>query len=119
MEAPNIGQTTGSTGRRDAIHVAVIQVQAGCRLSPGTPVTVVAGYRARQVHPRSSECHGVVDPYLKEDVGEGGWFWLFLTPGSTRDLRHEWSHPAFDGNEKPILERMGSLWDNDDECRGC
>lgn len=87
-------------GGRDAVHVAVISVQAAQGLWPGCDVGVVeteAGYIAS----RNATPHiGIVDPFIKETVQEDQRFWLFLYPRTITSLSHAWSHPAFP--DKPV-----------------
>jgi hypothetical protein len=77
---------------RDAIHIAVIPVVAGAKLSPGDRVLMLEG-KAIPCLRRAGV--GVVDPYLNDNVLPGERFWCFLEPGSIRSLRHVWTHPAF------------------------
>lgn len=89
-----LGKIIEGSPERDAIHVAVAPVTAAERLRPGQHVGLdgqgeaIGGELARLPI-------GVVDPFLEDDVRPGEGFWLFLYPGSTAVLRHEWTHPAF------------------------
>lgn len=79
---------------RDAVHIAVIPVQAADELQPGWQVEIdEAGwaFKART----GTEAVGVVDPFLRFAVKKGERFWLLLFPGTIRSLRHEWGHPRF------------------------
>lgn len=105
-EKLGLGKLITSEQHRDAIHVAVMPMEAGAALYPGVHVGVENGI-ARQ----SGELIGVVDPFLKELVQEGEKFWLFLYPGSIKSLRHEWLHPAFDGDAcRDILKEDSERW---------
>lgn len=97
-----IGHLIETEQVRDAIHVAVVPVTAAQQLLPGQHVSLIS--------PESMEvgyCQptlGVVDPFLKGPVQKGERFWLFLYPGSITSLRHEWTHPVFDGGpENPSV----------------
>jgi hypothetical protein len=92
---PNIGELTTQTAR-DAIHIAVIPVVAKELLSPGNVVALRDGLA---VTPHGGlQPVGIVDPFLKgvDTVKKGDKFWLFLYPKTVTNLRHDWSHPAFD-----------------------
>ena len=87
-----VGSIVGPDAPRDAIHVAIIAVQAGEWLSPGEKVTMLLG---RAYKAKDQRALGVVDPFLSEEVDRLEWFYLFLNPGSITSLRHDWTHPAF------------------------
>lgn len=76
--------------KRDAIHLAVMPVEAGERLNPGEHIGIVNG-KAFVGHPT---CIGVVDPFLTAAVGRGERFWLVIYPRKIQSLRHVWSHPG-------------------------
>lgn len=81
-----------SITERDAIHFAVIPVQAGCRLSPGQNIGKLADGR---FGPNAPNNIGIVDPFFQGRISEDERFYLFLYPNTITGLRHVWSHPAF------------------------
>jgi hypothetical protein len=86
-----LGTIIDDTQKRDAIHLAVIPVQAGCSLTAGTHVGLLDG----KAHV-SSACDadlGIVDPFLSSIVRKGQWFWLMIHPRVITSLRHVWVHP--------------------------
>lgn len=87
-----------STSARDAIHLAVEPVVAGCILRPGEPVGMLnnRAYSSR-VFSKSVEPVGIVDPFIIGRVEPGQAFWLVLLPRTITSLRHVWTHPAFEG----------------------
>ncbi len=89
----------GEQNQRDAIHIAVVPVVAGCALRPGQHVGISAdGKTATQVGPYV----GIVDPFLMAPaVRDGQTFWLCLYQGQVTTLRHEWTHPAFPSVSQP------------------
>lgn len=89
--APKLGKIVRGNPRRDAIHVAVIAVEAGQLLPPGAHV----GRMPDGAFGQQKDCLGVVDPFLVEDVKKGQHFWLFLYPNTVTSLRHHWAHPGF------------------------
>lgn len=96
MNVPNVGQiVTDPSAARDAIHVAVIPMKAGCFLKPGEHVEIRRNSYGEILPVAPGKGVGVVDPYLTEDVRPGQMFWLFLYPNTVTSLRHVWSHPAF------------------------
>jgi hypothetical protein len=97
----------GSGATRDAIHMAIIPAQAYVELRPGQRVDLDHYCKATAA---SGDGHGIVDPYLKENVKEGDQFWVIMNPGSVTKLRHSWQHPNL-----PDEDNYGYY----DECRGC
>lgn len=77
---------------RDAVHVAVVSVEAGTKLAVGTHATIRDG-KAYSAAP--GEGVGIVDAFLPDAVPKGARFWLMLYPRTITGLRHLWSHPAF------------------------
>lgn len=80
--------------QRDAIHLAVVQVQAGFSevLRPGQHIGLEDGLaygagRTKKI--------GIVDPFIQGAITEGDTFWLVLYPRTITGLRHVWSHPDF------------------------
>lgn len=89
---------TDELPERDAVHVAVTPIIAGEKLHPGDHVGIMADGHAGEVDPTV----GVVDPFLRKAVNRGEKFWLFVYPKTITNLRHLWSHPAFDGGKPDI-----------------
>lgn len=87
---------TDENAERDAIHVAVLPVIAGEKLSPGDKITVDStSYQAFEV---SSGHIGIVDPFLSKVVKKGERFYCFLLPNTVTGMRHMWQHPQFPEN---------------------
>lgn len=86
---------------RDAVHVAVIAVVAGEKLSPGQDVELADGrapngeYVAVTKASKKYKLIGIVDPYLKAVVWPDERFWLYLYPRTITGLNHHWTHPDF------------------------
>ena len=91
MEPPKLGSFSSEHEKRDAVHVAILPVKAGCHLWPGERVSLDSHQCARRDN--SPEWNGVVDPFLTQKIELGQWFWLCLRPGSITSLRHDWTHP--------------------------
>lgn len=87
-----LGYLIGDKEARDAIHLAVEPIEAGCRLSPGQHVGIIDG-KAHAVP--LEDALGIVDPFLMGQVRAGERFWLLVYPRTITSLRHVWSHPAF------------------------
>jgi hypothetical protein len=90
---------TGDIGR-DAVHIAVAPVIAGCDLNPNDRIglikestEIVVWYNVTHI--------GIVDPFLEEPVKKGQRFFMFLFPATITSLRHEWTHPAFNEVQLP------------------
>jgi hypothetical protein len=78
--------------KRDAIHLAVLPIEAAYHLNPGTDVQIGKDGRAQWGF--GEEAVGIVDPFLKAPVKAGERFWLVLYPRVITSLRHVWSHPS-------------------------
>lgn len=105
-----LGHLITSEQQRDAVHIAVVPVEAAQHLEPGQKVNVKDGkaYRAE-----NNSGIGVIDPFLQSKVEAGSKCWLYLYPGSITSLRHEWSHPAFEpapDDEKTKAEKWLREW---------
>jgi len=104
--------------RRDAIHLAVENVQAAHDLVPGQDVGFIGDPRLRQAG-KCQEPLGIVDPFLNKGPRKGEWFWLVVYPRQISSLRHVWSHPKFpdppeilaftEEEEKKIKQTIGAL----------
>lgn len=90
-----IGKILNGGAKRDAVHFAVAPIKAAMRLNPGQHV----GLDGTEESPI-----GVVDPFLKRPVEEGEHCWMFLYPNTITGLRHEWSHPSFEGDARSQSE---------------
>lgn len=121
MEALKLGQLITTEANRDAVHVAVAPLVAACRLTPGVHVGLTTDGRATLDAPLI----GVVDPFLSVVVERGQRFWLFLYPGSTQALRHEWTHPLLPVLAAPVSAAPTPAAapadddDDDDDDDGC
>lgn len=86
--------------KRDAIHLAVLPVEAGEDLSAGDHVHVLDG-KAFHATAYSNDAVGIVDPFIHKPnysyggVNKGERFWLVIYPRVITSLRHVWTHPAF------------------------
>lgn len=92
--APELGKIITGDAYRDAIHVAVAPVVASEVLQPGEYARL--DERQQAMGTTKQYALGIVDPFLTHPVQAGMKFWLFLLPGTITDMRHQWSHPAFD-----------------------
>lgn len=82
--------------KRDAIHLAVLPVEAGEKLSPGEHLYLKDGkafgmYGGGPTAERTAI--GIVDPFLVQRVKPGERFWLVIFPRVITSLRHVWTHP--------------------------
>lgn len=94
---PQLGSLAPLPSYRDAVHVAVISMTAGCVLLPSERVSVKVGVDLimRAYSTNVANSIGIVDPFLTAIVKEGELFWLVLLPNTITSLAHDWSHPAF------------------------
>ncbi len=87
-----LGTIIDDQQKRDAIHLAVEPVVAGCTLIPGWHVVIKGGVAKPAA---AGKGMGIVDPFLVDPVEEGQRFWFIMYPRQVRSLRHVWSHPDF------------------------
>ena len=102
MHDVNIGSKPEAGAVKDAIHFAVAPVKSSDRFLPGEHVGLNDKGEAAQV----DNPIGIVDPFLKKAVEPGETFWLMLYPKTVTNLRHDWSHPAFDEAQKKCEETL-------------
>jgi len=101
-----LGVAPTEADERDAVHIACVPAIARGKLFPGQEVGIVKTDWYGKERPgkiiidRTHIAIGIVDPFLRESVQPGERCWLLLYPGSITSLRHAWTHPAFDGEEK-------------------
>lgn len=89
-----LGTIINKDQKRDAIHLAVIPMQAGVDLSAGQHVCIIDELAYRE----GGKLIGIVDPFIQsKDYGyavpAGQWFWLVIYPRVITSLRHVWTHP--------------------------
>ena len=110
MQNVTLGKLASPHKRRDAIHIAVYPAQAQQNLAPGAEVILdsnmqhcawYAGYGENPI--------GIVDPFLKEHVQKGEWFYILLNPDSITSLHHDWTHP--DILDSGVVESVVSYGD--------
>ncbi len=96
--APTVDQ------KRDAVHVACYPLVAAETMAVGEDVVLTSDGQGRGIDSEAEVKHavGVVDPFLKRAVEKGERFWLLLYPRTITDMKHHWTHPAFD-QEPPLV----------------
>lgn len=87
--------------KRDAIHLAVIPMEAGWNLSPGCHVKIEDG---KAMPAEIGKGVGIVDPFLPRVVNPGEKFWLVIYPRVITSLRHVWTHPQFPDEQSTYSE---------------
>lgn len=101
-----LGTMIGPNEKRDAIHLAVIPVIAGCNLEPGEHVRLDGEGLAVRGSENEADGEpmaiGIVDPFIKRvwrhgvsygTIKPGDRFWLVIYPRVITSLRHVWTHP--------------------------
>jgi hypothetical protein len=86
-----LGMIHDKQEKRDAIHLAVIQVTAHNSLLPGESISSID-----DVAYADENGLGIADPFLTNLIREGDQFWMIIKPRLITSLRHVWEHPAFD-----------------------
>lgn len=94
-ESTGLGKLIEGDKGRDAVHVAIAPVTANENLRPGQKVLLVD--TASVIAAIGQEWDGIVDPFLTATVLKAQRFWMWMRPGSITSLRHDWTHPAFEG----------------------
>jgi hypothetical protein len=101
MHDVNIGCKPEPSAKRDAIHFAVAPVKSADRFLPGEHVGLNDKGEAAQV----DNPIGIIDPFLKKAVEPGEFVWIMLYPKTVTNLRHDWSHPAFEQCEAHLAQK--------------
>ncbi len=110
MSQVKLGTSPSPSEGRDAVHVAVVPVQALCTVARGARVRLVQGRHDVAGPCGDGDADGVVDPFMRAKcVKKGEWFWMCLYPETVTSLRHVWEHPRFpESTEGKInLEQVG------------
>lgn len=95
MKKIKLGNIPKESDGRDAVHVAIIPIQAGGSLKPGYRIILNENKKA-VVCPNHLTALGIVDPFFpRANIAKDSWFWLCLYPGTITSFRHEWEHPKF------------------------
>ena len=98
-ESLGLGKIITTEQHRDAVHIAVAPVVAGCDgMTPGRHIGIIEGEIAGFVE----NAIGIVDPFLPYAPQKGQRFWMYLYRGSITSLRHEWTHPALPNLQQVI-----------------
>lgn len=98
--APKLGQLIDGEASKDAIHIAVAPVIVNENCFPGNRVGLL---HDGSVSTRALPHLGILDPYLSHGaIQKGQQVWLLMFPNTITGLRHEWTHPAFEGWAKPL-----------------
>lgn len=95
-----LGKLATNTSQRDAIHIAIAPLKATGILYPGQHIKLSKKGEVEECD--FLESIGIVDPFLKQPVRQGQFFWICLHPNTITSLRHDWTHPAFDDKAKHI-----------------
>ncbi len=101
---PKLGEAPTEKDERDAIHIAVVPVEAAMDFHGATHCAIAKVGGKLMAAPsilRSETTVGVVDPFLKLSPKRGKKFWLLLYPGTAIGLRHVYRHPALDPTGDP------------------
>ena len=106
-----LGQIIDGDEGRDAVHIAVISVKNTLQmtLSPGQNIRVDNDGLAPILY---GDRNAIVDPFLKDSVKNGEFFWAFLYPRTTKGLRHVWEHPDFDESNELYENVMDTIAGN-------
>jgi hypothetical protein len=101
-----LGQLIDADAKRDAIHIAVAPVVASEYLDPGEGINFVDGSTTLVRRVPFDGSIGIVDPFLRKPIRKGDRFWMWLNPYTITSLRHDWTHPAFQTMEIPLVHPL-------------
>ncbi len=108
-----LGTIHSQDEKRDAVHLAVYQVELGMDVKPSSPLIIIDGkaYLAE----KNESAIGIADPFIKTKgkIKEGSKIWLVLYPGMISSLRHVWEHPEFKSSESDSASQNQQIIDND------
>lgn len=100
-----LGKLVQGDPERDAIHIAVVAVEADGPLSAGMRIGFKENGKVGRI---PQEVIGIVDPFLTESIDRGDKFWMFLLPNTITSLKHNWTHPAFEDRPAPASGKSAS-----------
>jgi len=108
MSETKLGQLLSGKNERDAVHVAIAPVIAGCKLKPGQHI----GFTDKQnnVVGKTEDTIGIVDPFLDFEITKGEQFYMVLYPNTVTGMKHHWEHPSFQENPKSFSEVWMRNW---------
>jgi hypothetical protein len=92
-QSVNLGEKPSVVGIRDAIHIAVISMEAAEKLNPGDHIQVDGGMVRKCSNKNQSV--GIVDPF-GTSVKRGDGVWVCLKPNTVTSIKHVWEHPLFE-----------------------
>ncbi len=99
----HMGKLIDEKAPRDAVHFAIAPVVAGEKLWPGQHIGLdIDG----NVTTSATSKIGIVDPFLLDAVQKGQRFYMMLYPDTITDLRHHWTHPAFDDQPPAVADNV-------------
>lgn len=108
-----LGTLHANIEARDAVHLAVYQVELGMAVKPGQALSIVDGkaYTASESH-----AVGIADPFIKEKkIKAGAKIWLILYPGMIQSLRHVWEHESFKSSHEDLNPNNNSRDEENDK----
>jgi len=105
-----LGKTPEFSGKKDAIHVAIVALVAGCPLEPGTRIKLNAENFAVNAYSKK-ESFGVADPY-RVGIAKGSTFWALLDPEEVTSVEHTWTHKLDFSPPKVELKKNRQLLDD-------
>lgn len=105
MSDTKLGSVPNRVGERDAVHVAVVAMEASEQLRPGQYVNFMGDSQYPTAIPcTSKDAVGIVDPFSTQMMEAGHAVWVCLFPGSVTGMKHYWLHPKFIGNnDVPVI----------------
>lgn len=97
MSDVNLFENPNENSHRDAIHVAIEPGIAGVNFRYAK---YVRQFNNEWFPCNEDECHGIINPWIEQDINKGDRFWVFIKPGTVNGMRHHWSHPELDDKSK-------------------
>lgn len=88
-----LGKTPDEAGIKDAVHVAIVSVRAGCCIKPGSRIKL---NDSNEAIPDQRNGIMIADPFGKHEKNftTGEFFWALMDQAEIPNVRHVWDHPS-------------------------
>jgi hypothetical protein len=106
-------------GTKDAFHVPCVVAKATESLYPGCRVRF-ADNTLQHVYRTTDEPHGIINPFLIDDVVKGEKVYVLLMPGMVDHVQHVFDVDIrLSQSEISLHQKLEEIRKNDPNCAGC
>lgn len=88
-----LGKRPLEAGQKDAVHVAIVSVRADGPVDAGSRVKINEHGEGKSVGYHNKDFDGIADPFMKDSVVAGQFFWMLIDPKEIGEVAHVWEHP--------------------------